>query len=528
MLIADRDYQATATQQTIPGVFKSGRMALIAVAPVGAGKTIMMAQVAADTFMKGRADFWHIAHRRELIEQPFNKLAKFNLPVTRVLAGERPDPASAMHVASVATLANRPLHKTRRMAIVSVDEGHRVVGPSYMKLLDRFYELYGREHVYVLVWTATPYRLDGRSLGDVADSLIEITTPTALFEKGLLMEPTVIGFDEPDMSGVNHRGGDFVREAVAERVDKPRIVGNVVDQWLKHSHGEPSVYFACSIAHSHHVVDRFLSVGIRAAHLDGETPLAERSRILARLAIGGRGSDHPEALDVVVNVDVLREGWDSESDYDRVLADQTLWLGKSHPPAYVPLAVLGDLDPTESCCAYRQREGRVCRTHARKRRALLLSHSGNWKRHGFLRHHYGFVLDAGDTSRKNLETIQQRTRAAVYSARHCPACLSVWPPTTETCSCGQALGKPPELPEEDDSVQLSEIKNPPYIAPPNPSEERLYLRGLWLWWKRNNTARVANGKKPVAEMQIRVLFNKRYNRWPAQQMMLDARRDAGV
>ena len=67
---------------------------------------------------------------------------------------------------------------------------------------------------------------------------------------------------------------------------------------------------------------------------------------------------------------------------------------------------------TASTRIYRQQEGRVCRSFSgemeiagadgnvsrvrvgpEKRWARILSHSGNWRRHGLLRHHTGFSLD---------------------------------------------------------------------------------------------------------------------------------------
>lgn len=518
-----RDYQESATRRLLPRSWAIGRRAPILVAPVGAGKTRMMADVAQQRYERGRADFWLLAHRRELIEQPWRLLRRLGVPATRVLAGESPDPSSPVHVASVQTLARRQITPCRGEAVVAIDEAHRAVGPSYLAIRQRFLDAYGPDRVRFVLLTATPYRLDGKALEAFADDLIEVATPQELFSRGLLVEPEVKGFVEPDVAGVPSRMGDFVREALVERVDQPRLVGDVVGQWVAHAAGAPSVYFASSIAHSQHLVERFLAVGVRAAHLDGETPVDARSRILARLAIGGRGSGHPEALDVVVNVDVLREGWDSESDYDRVLEDPSLWLGHSYPPEYQPLEVLGDCDPTQSCCAYRQREGRVCRPHPRKRRALILSHSGNWRRHGFLRDHYGFELGLGAGTPG--DKLASRARVAVSAARSCPECLSVWPPTVETCPCGQSLLRPPEIPDEDASVALSTVAHQ-IIAPPNPSRERVFLRGLFRAWLMKNAERATAGKPPVKIASVSVRFQKRFSRWPTRAQLDAARAEA--
>ena len=71
-----RDYQERATRQLLPRSWASGRRAPILVAPVGAGKTRMMADVAQQRYKRGQADFWLLAHRRELIEQPWRLLRK--------------------------------------------------------------------------------------------------------------------------------------------------------------------------------------------------------------------------------------------------------------------------------------------------------------------------------------------------------------------------------------------------------------------------------------------------------------------
>lgn len=527
-LVSGRDYQEEFARRTLPRLWRAGKRAVLGVAPVGAGKTRMAAMVAEDRLARPLADFVHLAHRRELVEQPHALMLSFGIPATRVMAGERPDPTSPCHVASVDTWWNHPIPKTRPMVVVSVDEAHRVVGPRYMETLRRFDAAYGRENVRIVLWTATPYRLDGRPLGDVADALAEVTTPPELFDRGLLMEPVPMGIESPDLNGVPRRGGDWIREAVAERVDSPALVGNVIDTWIRVSGGAPSVYFAVDRAHARSLWQRFLDVGVRARYLDATTPPRERSRMLAGLSIGGRGSGHPEAVDVVVNVDVLREGWDNQSDWElRVLRDESLWLGKSYPPEYVPLEILGDCDPTDSCCAYRQREGRVCRTHPAKRRAILISHSGNWERHGWLRDHHGFALDEGDGDRRTPS--QRAISAPGYSPRICRSCLSAWPPGTETCrACGADLSPPPaDLPTETDDVLTAiDPASAVRVAPPDPARERRRLRELWATWMRKSAEARSAGKTPAKPGQVDSIFRREFGRWPARDISLAARREA--
>ena len=78
-------------------------------------------------------------------------------------------------------------------------------------------------------------------------------------------------------------------------------------------------------------------------------------------------------------VNVLTEGYDSESSYDLVLHEcrSELWQGRSYPPEYVPLCVLGDYAPTKSMGAFIQFWGRGSRVHKDKPWLRLLSHAGN-------------------------------------------------------------------------------------------------------------------------------------------------------
>lgn len=518
-----RDYQELAARTSFPRLCMEGKRAVLLVAPVGSGKTHIACMIAYDVLMRDKADFWMGAHRKELIDQPIARLWKFGIPANRHSPGHKTDPDWPINVFSVDTLAKREIKKCRPRAVVVIDEAHRVVGARWMEQVSRFRAAYGENNVWFALLTATPYRLDGRSLGDVADALVEVTTPRLLIEQGIIMEPRVYGEEPVDMTGVRRVGGDFDPVEKERRVNTSKLVGDVVATWIRKAGGAPSVYFAAGIAHSRHLVERFREVGVRAEHLDGKTPDDERARILARLAIGGRGSDHPEALDVVCNCDILREGWDSESDYERVLKDRSLWLGHSYPPEYQPLEVLGDCSPTQSCCSYRQREGRVCRTHARKTRAVLISHAGNHLTHGFLRDHEGFSLD----DRQIKETLERKARVAAYTARQCRECLATWPPDTETCSCGASLAPPPKILRESDA-ELTEVTNTFVVRPPDPREEYKYLVNLWKWWARKNLELVSRGKAARTEIQLAWIFKKKYSRWPAQPVLKAARQEAGV
>jgi superfamily II DNA or RNA helicase len=105
------------------------------------------------------------------------------------------------------------------------------------------------------------------------------------------------------------------------------------------------------VGHSRHLCDEFIASGVRAEHIDGSTPKAERDATLARLASG--------EIELVCNCMVLTEGWDMPEIGCCILARPTRKMG-----------------------LFRQMIGRVLRPALGKTDAIVLDHSGAVFRHG--------------------------------------------------------------------------------------------------------------------------------------------------
>lgn len=526
--IRGRPYQEDVAR-VVPALWARGYVAPLVTSPVGSGKTRMMAMLARERLIRGQADFWQLSHRRELTWNQHRAFREFGLPAQPLMAGDaspRPpaDGSPLLVTASIGTLAHRVVEPARSVAVVSVDEGHLAVARTWREVLDSLRRTYAT--VRAVFWSGSPYRLDGRDLGDVSDYIYEPTTPAELFDAGWLTEPVVLGVDDPDLGGIPKRHGDFVQEAAAERFDRPKLVGHVVETWIALAEGEPSVLFATTRAHSAHLAERFRAFGVRALHLDGNTPTRERDRALARLSVGGLSSTHPEALDVVCCADLLTTGWDPPSDYEKVKTDPTFWLGKSYPPPYHPIRVMVDCRPTESVCLYRQEEGRI--TRADKDWARVISHTGNWSRLGFLREHHGFRF--GGIRNGSGKASKRPGEAAPYQAKRCPSCLATWPPTTISCGCcGGPLSEPETPPVETDVpasafevVSDGRLK----ILPPDPRAETEHLVALWLSWFRRNEKRVGEGKLPIKPGQVARMFMSKWGRWPSREVSTAAKTEA--
>ena len=339
-----RDYQERALETVIAKLDQRP----ILVSPTGSGKTTMATEIVERL---GRPTLW-LAHRKELIDQAAERLAAHGLRAGIVMAGFRSDPDARVQVASVQTLVrrNRP-----PAGLVVVDECHHAAAETYQKILSDYTD------AALVGLTATPFRLDGRGLGDLFGELVVAAWPDELCAAGVLHKPRVWASKAPDLRGVRVVAGDYNLGALAERTNTAELNADIVETWQKRAAGRRTVAFAVDIAHSEGITEAFRQAGVPAEHLDGATPRAERDAILARLASG-------ETL-VVSNCMVLTEGWDLPGLECAIIAR-----------------------PTASLNLRLQMIGRVMRACHGKEGALVLDHAGNHHVHGLVTRRLDYTL----------------------------------------------------------------------------------------------------------------------------------------
>jgi superfamily II DNA or RNA helicase len=328
-------------------------------------------------------------------------------------------PTAPVQVASIDTLRNR---QKPRADIVFTDEAHRALSRTHLSIAAHY------DQAIHLGLTATPFRADGRGLGDAYDELLLVASPRQLIGEGYLVEPRVLTVPSnalPDLASVRMRGGDYEEGALADAVDRKALVGNIVEHWHKHAEGVRTVAFAVSVAHSKHIVARFREAGVAAEHLDGMTPAVERDAILARLERG-------ETL-VVGSVSVLAEGWDQASAKCAILAR-----------------------PTKSTGLYLQQAGRILRPW-NDQQAIILDHAGCALEHGLPHDDREFSLEGKARGAAKEEPQLPRVRV-------CEQCYAVLPAALQQCpECGAATTRAANTLREVGG-ELLEVTESPLIA----------------------------------------------------------------
>lgn len=337
-----RDYQHEAKRAVYESM-RSNRSVLL-VLPTGGGKTVLFADIVRDAAKHGRRAIVAV-HRRELIEQAARKLSDVGI-VAEIVQGARKYSRTAQcYVASVQTIARRddfPL-----CDLVIVDEAHHSIAPTYRALLDH------QHTARVLGVTATPIRTNGAGLSDVFSDMIVGADIGTLIERGYLVGTRVYAAPlRESLALLPTTGGDYNGAALGRFMERSVLKGDIVEAYERHASGRKVVLFASNVELSIRYAAEYNARGIRAAHVDGETPEQERAEIFAAFARGD--------IRVLCNVGIATEGVDIP-DCDCVQL----------------------LRPTKSLALYLQMIGRGLRAANGKTDCIVLDHADCTLTHGF-------------------------------------------------------------------------------------------------------------------------------------------------
>jgi DNA repair protein RadD len=443
-----RDYQQRGISEIL-AAYKAGARSVLAVAPTGSGKTTVFSHVLAELDARRQRGVI-LVHRRELATQACNRLREFGVRFGLILAGELADPTARIQVASVQTLVRR---RAPPAQLVVADEAHLSTAATWRNILANY------PQARILGVTATPWRLSGKPLAGQYDRCVVIATPRELREQGHLCGYNGFSYLTPDLSDVSTTAGDYNEEQTAKAMSQFSIVDNVVEEWGAHARELSTVVFAVTKEHSRQLAARFVVAGVRAEHLDGDTPLEQRQAILARVE---RGQTR-----VLCNVGVAVEGLDIPRLKCCVLARPTKSLARA-------IQMMGRVRrPYAECpCGH----GFVPKLHAlacpkcsgrswRWVEARIHDHAFVLGQHGLPDDDRDYTLTAKPEKPPDLRTCKECR--ALYSGNRCTACSAeVTPEITERVLA--TVGPEGLERREFSSGDAPAVPAPPPVRNPNP------------------------------------------------------------
>ncbi len=415
MRIEDRQYQDDDVDYAMGhGVDDK----IIHCSPTGSGKTVIQAKICKREMDRGDATAI-LTPRNEIFTQTHSMVAEIcgleNVSILRAKReGERWNPVNPVHIVSWPTLISRARRSKFWFPDVSrvlVDECHLSMAPKILEILEilQHYAPKARIDGY----TATPARQTGKGLGRFFTAIKHVTTVRQLIKDGHLCPVEYWGGSTPDMAGIRIVRGDYEVGKLSRASIK--LVGDVVDNFLRLAADRHTIVFAVDIAHCEMLAHRFKSVGIRCAALHVHMAQDDRDEVVRQFKAGD--------IQVLCNVSIASYGFDAPSVNCIVIARKTCSI-------VLHLQMIGrGMRPAVDELGYVIREPE----HPGFKTCMVLDHAGNVPALGMADDLFRWRLDQG---RKASSRVNEKGEPEEPTAHVCEDCGHIFRESRVCPECG--------------------------------------------------------------------------------------------
>lgn len=354
-----RPYQQDAVDNSI-NYFKKKRDPAVIVLPTGAGKSLVIAELA--KIAKGRVLI--LAHVKELVEQNHEKYTSYGLEAGIYSAGLNQKESSQKAIfGSIQSVARADDSFFNGFTLLIIDECHRVNSEGDTQYASVIKKLQERNpHICILGLTATPYRLGVGWIYELNYKGIIQTEEKRFFKQCVFELPLEymiknkyltqpVKVDIPvtcyDFSELTDSNRLYTISQVDELLKKqkrltPLIIKNIID--ITETYKRQGVMiFSSTVRHAKEIL-KALPEG-EAKIVLGDTEDSERDKIIEEFK--------EKQFKYLVNVSVLTTGFDAPH-----------------------VDVIAILRPTESVSLYQQIIGRGLRLHNNKKDCFILDYTG--------------------------------------------------------------------------------------------------------------------------------------------------------
>ena len=427
------DYQREMIRR-IDEAFRSCQSVMVQM-PTGTGKTILLAEVVKSEKLKGKNPdgekseklkgknpcVWIVVHRRELVEQIKETLAKqldsslftFHSSLNPLDSSLFTLPSSlnpldsslftfhsslTTRVFSIQWLSKHYHELEEKPSLIIIDEAHHAVAKTYKEVMDAYPE------AKKLGLTATPCRLTKRGFTDLFDVLLQSWSVKKFIADGWLSlyDYMSIREDSEDWRLVNSlkkRGadGDFSLREMSEKLNVQPSIERLCDTVMRYAANKKGITYAIDIAHAERIAQYYREHGLNAVAISSKTPPEERKQIIERFK---NTNCHEIERDSNTNYHELPTNCHELSSNCRQFKTQNSCSGKRlyEPSAKLKILITVDLfgegfdcpdvefiqlaRPTLSLAKYLQQVGRGMRVFEGKKYCLILDNVGLYRLFG--------------------------------------------------------------------------------------------------------------------------------------------------
>lgn len=407
--------------------------------------------------------------RISLIKQTVDSFAELGILNVSVMQGQSDyNPGALVTVASLDTMIRR---KKQVFDLVVIDEAHK----KRKKLLEWMEEFPDERY---LALTATPFP---KWMGEYFTVMAKGKSMRWLIDNGRLAPYDVYAPDVPDTSACKVRmtedGPDFTESALADIMDGAKIVGNVVQNWLRNGENRQTICLCVNVKHANHLANEFEREGISVSVVTAQTPIEERNDVIFP-------SFRNRITKILLSVDCLTEGAN-----------------------FPECSCLINARPTKSLCRYIQGLGRVLRFMEGKR-AVIFDHSGSTLELGLPCDIEVDRLRSGDDGMSEVAPAQIEEREKA-KPKKCSKCDYLKPAGVRTCPMCGFTARACEEVETREDIGLKQIsgedKKKSYTKE---DKQRIYSELIgWQMQQRQKGKNISDGR-------VANLYRERVGVWP--------------
>jgi len=441
-----------------------GERRIMVKAPTGWGKTVAAGSIIERALQRKKRVLFTVP-ALSLVDQAVESFRLEGIDQIGVIQGyhEMTDWTQPVQVASVQTLMRR---KIPEADVVLVDEAHK-----WFKFYADWFLDQAWLNIPIIGLSATPWT---KGLGAYYRRLLIANTIERLIASGDLSPFRVFAPSHPDLKGVRTVAGDYHEGQLSDVMQAGSLTADIVQTWLRLAQRRPTFCFCVDRAHAKRVQEQFEAAGVRAAYVDAYTKREEREVIRRRF--------HAGEIDVVCNVGVLTTGIDWDV--------RCLILAR----------------PTKSESLLVQIVGRGLRTADGKDDCLILDHSDNHLRLGFVTD-----IDAAHTTLDDGRPKERFKSDSIALPKECPQCSFLKPPKSAVCpNCGFTAKAVSKI--EPEEGELRELRSEKKKRPGDrfPDKEATFGMLKWVCAERRRKEGWAAYK-----------FKELYGVWPSAMGLKD-------
>lgn len=292
-----RTYQEAALKGLWNWLFTEGTGNPLVVAPVGSGKSLMMAEFIRQCHEKyPRTRIVVVTHVKELLKQNAEELMGQYLECDFgfYCAGlNQKRLHNDITFASIQSVKDKVDQFNRPPEIIIVDECHLIshkAQTQYRSFFDAVHNV--NQNAKIIGFTGTPFRADTGRLDEGENALFSGVAYEVgmdyMIEEGFWAKPVAPSMAfQMDVTGVGTRAGDYIEKQLQDKINVAEVTDACIKELIeKGQHRKKWLIFTAGIQHAEEVTAALVSAGVHAECFTSETPEDQQQSMLARHRAG--------------------------------------------------------------------------------------------------------------------------------------------------------------------------------------------------------------------------------------------------